>query len=274
MQSVWPYLLCALALLSAPLSAADKKKVSKAEREGAEAHMKEELGVNEFTTPSIDTVLQALRLLRPVRYEAVARELPEGTPPDRARLALSAGGVIADGFLAVVAEKQSRIEPVGRALLRHARALGVGDHVTSHARSILERAARKDWQGVEIELTGAQRDVEKGMMALRDEEIAHLVALGGWWRGLEITSKLIVDGYSPERAAVLVQGGTLDYFADRVSTLNPSLKKKPIFVELQKNLAEVKNLTVKEDGSAPTEAEVKRILEIAKVMNAAVSQQE
>jgi hypothetical protein len=59
-----------------------------------------------------------------------------------------------------------------------------------------------------------------------------------------------------------------------VSTLNPSLKKKPIFVELQKNLAEVKNLTVKEDGSAPTEAEVKRILEIAKVMNAAVSQQE
>jgi hypothetical protein len=266
--------LIALAIAGIPAAAEEKKKPSKGERAGAEAHMREELGVNKFTTPGIELILRALRDLRPVPYDAVSRDLPEGTPPDRARLALSTGGVIADGFLAVVAEKQSRVELAGRALLKHAKALGVGGHVTKHARSIVERAAGKDWEGVESELIGAQRDVEQGMMALRDEEIAHLVSLGGWWRGLEITSTIIARSYSPERAALLVQPGMLDYFADRLSTLNPALKKRPLFVSLAANLRDAKNLIVKDDRTAPTEDDVKHLRELAKSANEAIRKME
>ena len=232
--------------------------------------MKEELGVNQFTTPGIDLILRALRDLRPLNYETVAREMPDATPPDRAQLALSTGGIIADGFLAVIAEKQPRVESAGRALLKHAKGLGVGDRVTKHAGSIVERAARKDWEGVEMELIGAQRDVEQGMLALRDEEVAHLVALGGWWRGLEITSTIIASGYTPERATLLVQPDMLDYFSDRVSTLNPELKKKPLFVKLEKNLSEVRKLTVKEGAAAPTVDDVKRVVEVARSTNESI----
>lgn len=262
-------LLLAL-FLGATALAAEDKRPGKGERQAAEGHMKEELGVNQFTTPGIDLILGSLRDLRPVSYDSIARDLPESTPPDRARLALSAGAVIADGFLAVVAQKQSRIETVGRALMRHAKALGVGEHVTKHAGSILESAARKDWEGVQAELAGAQRDVEKGMMALRDEEVAHLVALGGWWRGLEMTSTIVSAGYSPERAGILVQPSVIDYFIDRVGTLNPSVRQKPLFTTIAANLSEVRKLTVKEDRSAPTEDEVKRVRDLAKATLEAV----
>ena len=248
-------------------SAEDKKKPGKGARNAGDAHMKEELGVNQFTTPGIELILRALRDLRPLPYDAVSREMPEATPPDRAQLALSAGGIIADGFLAVVAEKQSRVENAGRALLKHAKGLGVGDHVTKHARSIIEHSATKDWDGVETELMGAQRDVEQGMLALRDEEVAHLVALGGWWRGLEITSSIIARGYTPERAALLVQPDMLDYFSDRVSTLNPELKKKPLFVKIDANLREVRRLTVKEGAAIPSADDVKRVQEVARATN-------
>ena len=250
--------------------AQEKKKPGKGERSAGDAHMKEELGVNQFTTPGIELILRALRDLRPLPYETVAREMPDATPPDRAQLALSTGGIIADGFLAVVAEKQSRVEAAGRALLKHAKGLGVGDHVTKHARSIVERAATKDWDGVEMELVGAQRDVEKGMLALRDEEVAHLVALGGWWRGLEITATIVAGGYTPERATLLVQPDMLDYFSDRVNTLNPGLKKKPLFAKIEANLREVRKATVKENAAVPTAEDVKRVQDLARSTNESI----
>src|SRR5262245_39787749 len=113
-------------LVISPAFAADKKPA----RDPAQDHVREELGVNQFTTPSIATMLTALRELRPIPYESVARDLSSQNPPNRAQLALTTGSSIADGFLAVAAEKQSRIEPIGRVLLRQAKGLGVGDYIT------------------------------------------------------------------------------------------------------------------------------------------------
>lgn len=246
-----------------------KKKSDKDAARGAAEHMKEELGVNQFTTPSIETVLLALKELRPVDYEKAARDLRDTVPGDRPRLALSAGALIADGFLAVSAEKQSKLDDIGRLLVRHAKGLGVSDHVTRHSKSILEKGAAKDWQGIRAELVSTQRDVEKAMMALKDEEIAHLVALGGWVRGLHISSTLVADQYTPERAAILVQPTVINYFIERVSTLNPSLKKANVFVLLEKNLAEIRNITVKEKAAMPTAADLKVVSELSGAIIAA-----
>ena len=236
-------------------------------------HMREELGINEFTTPSISVLLKALNALKPVPYDAVARELPQQNPADRARLALSTGAVIADGFLAVAAEKQSQIEPVARVLLRQAKGLGVGEHVTRHSRSVLEKSIVKDWAGIHKELIGTQRDVEGGMMALRDEEIAHLVALGGWWRGLEISSGILSSHYSQQGATLMAQPAVIDYFTDRISTMNPNFQKTKLWIGLSGNLAEVRKLAVKPENAVPTVEEVKAIHALAKTMNDLIAAQ-
>ena len=228
------------------------------------AHMREELGINEFTAPSIGLVFEELQSLKPIPFDKVWRNIPDATPQDRARLAIAAGGVIADGFLAVSAEKQSRIEPVGRALLRLAKGLGVGEHVTKHSRSILEKAAKEKWSDVKTELVRAQADVEAAMLSLKDEEIAHLVALGGWLRGLEITSGIVIENYSPEKARRLVQPELVDYFLDRVETLHPNIKKTRLGQALDRNLKEVKKIITKPVDTAIELDEVKRIRDLAR----------
>ena len=257
------------ALTLAPAESAGQKPAVRAVQAKPEIseHMREELGINEFTTPSIAVLLKALTALKPVPYDEVARELPQQNPADRARLALSTGAVIADGFLAVAAEKQSRIEPVARTLLRQAKGLGVGEHVTRHSRSILEKAVVKNWNGIHTELIGTQRDVEGGMMALRDEEISHLVALGGWWRGLEISSGILSTHYSPQGATLMAQPAVIDYFADRISTMNPTFQKTKLWAALGGKLAEVRKLAVKPDKAVPTVEEVNAIRVLAKAMN-------
>ena len=230
-------------------------------------HIREELGVNDFTAPSIEIVLRELTGLKPVPFDKVWRDLPDATPQDRPRLALEMGAIIADGFLAVAAEKQSRIEPVGRVLLKYARGLGVADHVNKHSRSILEKAARQQWPEIKQELIRTQAEVEVAMLSLKDEEIAHLIALGGWLRGLEITSGVVVESFTPERAGRLVQPELLDYFIDRVSTLNPTLKKTPLGQTIEKDLREVKRIVTKPLDAPLAESDAKQIHDLAREMN-------
>jgi hypothetical protein len=230
-------------------------------------HIREELGVNDFTAPSIEIVLRELNELKPVPFDKIWRDLPDATPQDRPRLALEMGAVIADGFLAVAGEKQSRIEPVGRVLLKYARGLGVAEHVNNHTRSILEKAARQQWPQIKQELIRTQAEVEAAMLGLKDEEIAHLVALGGWLRGLEMTSGVVVESYTPERAARLVQPELLDYFIDRVSTLNPNLKKSPLGQTIERDLKGVKRIISKPPDTPLSETDAKQIHDLASEMN-------
>ncbi len=233
--------------------------------------MREELGVNGFTAPSIEIILQELDSLRPFPFDKVWRDLPDSTPQDRPRLALATGAVIADGFLAVASEKQSRIEPVGRALLRLAKGLGVADRVTKHSRSILEKAARSQWADIKQELVRTQAEVETAMMGLKDEEMAHLIALGGWLRALEITSTAVNDDYTPERARRLIQPELLDYFIDRVSTVNPTFKKTKLAQTIEKDLKEVQTITTKPVDVPITKDDVKKIRDLAREMNKMVA---
>jgi len=257
---------CAIALLVFLSPAAFAQKKAPKESEDME-HIREELGVNEFTAPSIDLVFDELGTLGSIPFDKVWRDLPDATPQNRAQIALASGAVIADGFLAVTAQKQSRIEPVGRVLLKLAKGLGVGEHVTKHSRSIMEKAAKSNWAGVKKELISAQADVEAALLALKDEEIAHLVALGGWLRGLEMTSTVVTEDYSVEKARRLIQPELMDYFLDRVETLNPNFKRTKLGQTLETNLKEIKAITTKPVDMPLELAEAKRVRELVHDIN-------
>ena len=153
---------------------------------GTSEHEREELGVNQYTAPSIARVFDQLDQLKPLPFDRLKRELPKVTPTGREQQALLFGGLIADGFLMVEAERQNQVETYGRILLRDARGLGVGDEVTRHSASLTDKGKRGDWAGVRLELIATQTGVERALISLRDEKMAHLISLGGWVRGLEI----------------------------------------------------------------------------------------
>ncbi|HRQ90592.1 MAG TPA: hypothetical protein PLA50_17490, partial [Bacteroidia bacterium] len=64
-------------------------------------HLREEMGVNEFTAPSIRKIFDELKKLRPLPYDELKRPLPEQPPQDRSQLALVTGVILANGFFAV-----------------------------------------------------------------------------------------------------------------------------------------------------------------------------
>ena len=82
---------------------------------------------------------------------------------------------------------------MGRAVLKLARGLGVEKAALRRSRSIVEHAERGDWAGVRKEWDGVLPDVQRGMNELQSEELAQLVSLGGWLRGAEALTALILQ---------------------------------------------------------------------------------
>ncbi|NNE91273.1 MAG: hypothetical protein HKN23_06470 [Verrucomicrobiales bacterium] len=230
-------------------------------------HVREEFGVNDFTTPSIRKIFEDLNSLRPLPYDQLKRKVPETTPKDRSKLALALGGLIADGFLAVEAEKLLDLEPVGRALLKHAKVLGAGTRLSEHTNSILEHGALGDWSGLKTELAKTQKDVEKEMVLIRDVDAAHLISLGGWLRALEIGCAASLDPFDAKKAGVLARADVAEYFVESIKTLEDRVQDKEHMKRIATGLEEIYTMLDVPESKAFTEAEVKTLMAKVQEMN-------
>jgi hypothetical protein len=217
-----------------------------------DSHFREEQGVNEYTAPSIEKLFEMLDSLKPIPDQELARTPQPLRLDNRVKYALSFGALIGDGFLAVEKQDANAIEALGRELLRRAKGLGVQQRVNSHSKQLLELARRSDWPALRKELIVTQKDVENAMLDLRDEELAHLLSLGGWIRGLEIAAASVAADWTPERVAKLRQLDLLDYFLQRLETLSPPLKSTPL---ISKIIAALKELHEKLASKEPLSKE-------------------
>ena len=63
-------------------------------------------------------------------FDQLKREPPQSINAGREQKAVIFGGLIADGFLIVEAERKNAVENFGRVLMEQARGLGVGERVS------------------------------------------------------------------------------------------------------------------------------------------------
>lgn len=236
-------------------------------------HEREELGVNPYTAPSIEKIFAQLNQLRPLPFYQLKREHPQSIRVGREHKGMIFGGLIADGFLIVEAERKNLVENFGRVLMEQARALGVGDRVMRHSASLTELGRRGEWQKIRQELIATQTDVEQAMIELRDEKMAHLISLGGWLRGLEISAGAVDAEFSPRRAKLLAQPDLADYFAAELKTLPPMLAHTALFEEIRAGIKKLQPLLSK-STDALTRADVGIIRAQANELNDAIRQGE
>lgn len=253
-----------LACLFAAAALAQKTVVTEQDYE------REEAGVNPYTAPTIARIFEQLDALRPLPFDAVRRELAAPGHGSREQTGLAFGGLVADGFLIVECEKRNLVDDLGRALLREARGLGVADRVLRHSKSLTELGRRGDWPAIRRELTDTQADVEAAMVELHDEKLAHLISLGGWLRGLEISAGAVTAEFTPARAKVLWQPDLINYFVAELKTLRPDLRRAPLFEKLRAGMAAIQTGLNSSLPNGLTPDEVKALRDRAHELNSAI----
>ena len=284
-RNVFPWVAMALVLSLAPYghgqsnakSGAGEEKSSRSHVKVPEEligneHLREEFGVNEFTTPSIRKIFDQLDALGTLPYDSLKRPFPDKAPSDRVLLSLALGTLIADGFLVVQCEKVEEMENVGRSLLRYAKALGAGTRMNKHSQSLLENSIKGDWKKLRTELAATQADVEAEMVLLRDSDVAHLISLGGWLRAFEISTQTVAENYSPARSRYLSRADIVDYYIASLETLHPTIQKLPYIHDLHEGLQFMRPILDVPEGKAFTLEEVKDLHEKASLLARIVQQ--
>lgn len=172
---------------------------------------------------------------------------------EQAQTALRLGAVIAEGFIAVEAQDAAEVKNIGKTVLTLALALGVEESVLRRSNSIVEHAEKGQWAAVRQEWSAVNADVKEAMVKLQSEQISQLVSFGGWVRGTEALTVLILQNYSPEGAAALHQPAVLDYFEARLRRMNGPLKRNAV-VARSENII----LTLRQLSEAPDEERIPR----------------
>jgi hypothetical protein len=238
----------------------------------AEQHFREELGVNELTTPLVGKVFTDLELFQPPPLGMVRSFDLKRSYPDRFQTAIQFGALVANGFVSTIARQKQLVLDTGRALIREANTLSAGQRLTARSRSLFELSESNDWQGLREELNATQEDVEESMLSLKDGELADLISLGGWLRGFQLASHVTADHYTEAKAAALIRPALLDYFIARMDCLSSSMKNRPAVITISANLKAIRALAAA--GHPPTQGEVDRMRDLAdEAMSAALARQ-
>lgn len=239
------------------------RQLEKELQKSSDEHMRDELGVNDITTPVIATILKDFGTFQPIPLDVIAQTPLDANYDNRLQTALFFGSLVADGFMLTIAERPQDIQNIGRILIKQSRVLGVGDRLTSRSKSLFELSDKGDWQGMRQELVRTQGDVEKSMIDLRDEEMAHMISLGGWLRGFQLAARSAVQRYTPEKARILGRPEIMDYYLDRLDTLHPRLKKTEFVSSLIAKLKELRLLATHAETGVLSEADIKKMSELA-----------
>jgi hypothetical protein len=185
-----------------------------------------------------------------VKRPEVARWKSHG---DQAQIATLLGVVIAEGFIAMEAEDSTEVKNLGRTVLALARGLGVEKRALRRSRSIIELADKGEWTAARQEWDGVLSDLESGMIELKSAQLAQLVSVGGWLRGTEALSALVLQKYSSEHSELLRQPVLVSYLEKQLLAMSSDLQAAPIVGKLLDGIHRIRALVGSENGLFPEE---------------------
>ena len=178
---------------------------------------------------------------------------------EQAQTALRLGAVIGEGFIAVEAQDVDEIKDIGKTVLTLALALGVEKSVLKRGNSIVDCAENGQWVAVRREWSAVNADVKEAMVKLQSEQISQLVSFGGWLRGTEALTALVLQHYAAAGSALLHQSVVLDYFDARMGKMSGKIKGNSIVAQSGKIISTVRQLSTPRGEAQISAANVEEI---------------
>ncbi len=214
--------------------------------------------VHGIAVPVPKEIFRSLDQFRDANWRAVKRPEVAGwkSHGDQAQIATLLGVVIAEGFIAMEAEDSTEVKDLGRNVLALARGLGVEDRALRRSRSIMEFADKNEWASARQEWDGVLSDIEGGMIELKSTQLAQLVSIGGWLRGTEALSALVLQKYSSDGSALIRQPALVDHLEKQLLAMSSQIRGRPIVAKLLDGTRRIRALV--EDGNGPLPEETVR----------------
>ena len=182
---------------------------------------------------------------------------------NRAQTALNLGTLIADGYIAVEAQDGQQVKNVGKDVLTLAKKLSVSQSVLARGESISQFAESNAWNQLNEELEATQNEVKKALQENRDTDLITLVSIGGWVRGTQVVSGLILQNYNPDDAKLLRQPALVGFLNAKLTQLPERLRNDPLVQKVKSDIDSIQKMVSYPVDHIPTVDEVKQLNDAA-----------
>ncbi|MBW0000934.1 MAG: hypothetical protein JO015_17705 [Verrucomicrobia bacterium] len=252
LSSVLPCLLAASALAqteqpSSPVPALAPEEVQHA------------LYTDVMTVPTPGEVFAAIDKGGKPNWSSQYRPPTSFNSTSRAQVALNLGTLIADGFIAVAAKDGQQVKNIGRDVLTLAKKLSVSDSVLARSKSITQFAENGAWPQLDEELAATQNEVKQALEQNRDADLITLVSVGGWIRGTEVVTGLLLQNYNADDAKLLRQPALVAYLRSKLDQVNPKLRDDKAVGKVSQQLEAVEKMVSFPADHVPSAEEVRSL---------------
>jgi hypothetical protein len=219
--------------------------------------LKNAVSVDALTVPTPGEFFKAIEKGGKPNWASEYRPPISINSTDRAQMALNLGTLIADGYIAVEAHDGQQVKNVGKDVLAVAKKLSVSQSVLARGQSITQFAENNAWDQLNEELEATQNEVKKAMEENRDTDLITLVSIGGWIRGTEVVTGLILQNYNPEDAKLLRQPALVGYLKGKLTQLPERIQKDPLVQTINQDLNGIQKMVSFSADHVPSVDEVK-----------------
>ncbi len=224
-----------------------------------------------FTVPTPGELFAALNKQCKPNWAAQARGPINTAYKDRAQAALNLGGLIADGYIAVEAQDAQQVKNIGRDILALAKTLGVSKEILARAASITAFADDNNWPSLREELESTQNEVKQEMESLHDEELITLLSIGGWVRGTQVVSSVVLKNFSQETSCILRQPALVEFLRGKLDRLPARTKDSALIKAVDSGLEDMGKTVSFALGATPSKEEVQTLQDEATKLGDTIS---
>ncbi len=233
--------------------------------------MKQAATIDAITVPTPGEFFKAIDKGGKPNWASQFRPPTQIDGTSRAQMALNLGTLIADGYIAVEAQDGQQVKNIGRDVLTLAKKLSVSDSVIARGKSISQFAESGAWDQLNEELEATQNEVKKALEENRDTDLITLVSIGGWIRGTQVVTGLLVQTYSPEVAKLLRQPDLVGYLRAKLDQLPQRIRQDKLVVRVNGELQTMAKLVSFSPDHVPTAEEVKTLNQTAATLTKEIS---
>ena len=135
--------------------------------------------------------------------------------------------------------------------------------MNSHSAGLLEHAEKGQLEEFKRILSSTQSDVNAELTSLRDPDLSHLIALGGWIRALEASAAALSERFDAEKAKAVFYPDAPEYFSEVLDGLSPRTARRIEAEKMSALLREMVELMTLPEDELPDLAKVQALLQKA-----------
>lgn len=219
-----------------------------------------------YTQPApFSMILSDLEKLGTVNYNRILKNRKPGNPKSLDKIAFCLGAGVADALLGVKGKNKNEILNITKELVNYAEVLGVSESFLKLSDSVKVFLEQDEWSQIEKKFEGYKSTILYELYHLENFDSVILIHYGGWIKGLQDVSKLIMVDLKDREATKLLSNKTviIALLHDLPNLTDQNIVKQPYFQKALTDVRTIKEMIYSSEDGCFDEQQVEKLNHLA-----------